>query len=247
MKLKDKATIVTGAASGIGRATALSLATTGVDVIAVDVDAAGLRSLAADGGATVASIETVIVDLADAAAVASALEPVVARRGPIGGLVNAAGIGGDGPFLDVDPVAWDRVLAVHLGGTVACSRAVLPGMLAAGRGRIVNVLTDGLWHGRTTVPYTTAKGAILGFTRSLAIEVAPKGVRVNAVAPGPVDTPMFRTGDAIVIAAELGTVPIGRVLEPAEIAATIGFLLGPGGEPYVGQVLSPNGGTVLAG
>jgi 2-hydroxycyclohexanecarboxyl-CoA dehydrogenase len=187
------------------------------------------------------------VDVADAAAVVAAVASVREVLGPVTGLVNVAGIGGSGSFVGTHPVTWDRVLRVHLGGTVACTRAVLPDMLAAGDGRIVNILTDGLWHGRTTVSYTTAKGAILGFTRSLALEVAAEGVRVNAVAPGPVATRMLLDDDPAVIAAELATVPIGRAIEATEVAATIAFLLGPGGAPYVGQVLAPNGGTVFSG
>ena len=247
--MTDGPVVVTGAASGIGRATTLRAATDGARVIALDLDAAGLATLGREATDTLAEgrLETITVDVADAPTVAAAIEALVARAGPVAALVNAAGIGGVGPFLEVDAATWDRVLAVHVGGTVTCTRAVLPGMLRAGRGRIVNVLTDGLWHGRTSVPYTTAKGAILGFTRSLAIEVAAAGVRVNAVAPGPVDTPMLHAGGPDEVAAELATVPIGRALAPDEVAATIAFLLGPGGDAYVGQVLAPNGGTVLAG
>ncbi len=196
---------------------------------------------------TRAELLTRAVDVADAAAVVAAVASVRDVLGPVTGLVNVAGIGGSGSFLGTHPATWDRVLGVHLGGTVACTRAVLPDMLAAGDGRIVNILTDGLWHGRTTVSYTTAKGAILGFTRSLALEVAAQGVRVNAVAPGPVATRMLLDDDPAVIAAELATVPIGRAIEATEVAATIAFLLGPGGAPYVGQVLAPNGGTVFSG
>lgn len=238
--------IVTGAASGIGRATVRRLLDEGYRVGGLDIDGAGLRVLAAEAGVgdrlTVATM-----DVADTGAVPAAMTALARDLGPVFALVNVAGIGGSGAFLDTDPAAWERVLGVHLGGTVACTRAVLPAMLDRGSGRIVNLLTDGLWHGRTTVAYTTAKGAILGFTRALAVEVADRGVRVNAVAPGPVATPMLLDGDPEEVAAELRTVPLRRALQPDEVAATISFLLGPGGEPYVGQVLGPNGGTVFAG
>jgi 3-oxoacyl-[acyl-carrier protein] reductase len=118
-------------------------------------------------------------------------------------------------------------------------------MLAAGGGRIIVIASEAVWLGNQSVQYVTAKAALVGFTRALAYQLAPAGIRVNAVAPGPVDTPMLRDNDPAAIAAELASVRIGRFLEPDEIAATVAFLAGPGGEPYVGQVLSPNGGTAF--
>jgi len=243
--LAGRVAVVTGAASGIGRATALRLAADGAIVGALDRDEAGLDALraSADGRDRPAMV-SLVADVADEAAVRAALATLSGRHGTVGILVNNAGIGGHGGFLDATPADWERMLAVHLGGALACTRAVLPGMLAAREGRIVNILTDGLWHGRTSTTYTTAKGALLGLTRSLAREVASQGVRVNAVAPGPVDTPMFLDAGPDAVAAERATVAIGRSLRPDEVAATIAFLCGPGGDAYVGQVLGPNGGTV---
>jgi len=120
-------------------------------------------------------------------------------------------------------------------------------MLSKGWGRVVVIASEALWLGNTSVHYATAKAALLGFTRSLARQVAPQGVNVNAVAPGPVETPMFLDNTPAEIEAERRSVLIGRVLQPDEIAATIAFLVGPGGDGYVGQVLSPNGGTVFPG
>jgi 3-oxoacyl-[acyl-carrier protein] reductase len=237
---------VTGAASGIGRATVERLLDDGLAVGAIDIDRDGLDALVATLGPG-RRLVAAPADVADALAVADAVAAVTRELGQIDVLISNAGIGGAGTFLDTDPAAWRRVQDVHLDGAVHLTRLVLPGMLERGGGRIVTILTDGLWHGRTTVAYTTAKGALLGLTRSLAVEVAAAGVRVNAVAPGPVATPMLLDDDPAAVEAERRTVPTGRFLQPAGVAATIAFLVGPGGDDYVGQVLSPNGGTVFPG
>jgi len=249
LPLAGQVALVTGAAGGIGRATTLRLARDGAIVGGLDRD--GDRLVALEQAAVQAGLAERVMalegDVTDPAAVISLVAALVHRHGQVTILVNNAGIAGTGPFLTVTDAAWAAVVAVHVDGARHATRAVLPAMLEAGRGRIVTVLTDGLWHGRTSVPYTSAKGALLGFTRSLAQEVAAAGVRVNAVAPGPVETAMLLDGDPDEIEAERRTVPIGRILTPGEVAGTIAFLCGPDAEPYVGQVLSPNGGTVLAG
>ena len=139
------------------------------------------------------------------------------------------------------------MLDVHVDGAFHVTKAVLPGMTERGWGRIVNISSESVWLGNQSVQYVTAKAAILGFSRALAYQVAPLGIRVNAIAPGPVDTPMLRDNDPAAIEAERAAVRIGRFLAPDEIAATVSFLAGPGGDAYVGQVLSPNGGTVFPG
>jgi 3-oxoacyl-[acyl-carrier protein] reductase len=243
--------LVTGAGRGIGLATARRLAADGYMVGALDVDVGALEAWRADmdpsGGPATASIVPLRADVTDPAAIERAIRGLEdAARGPVEVLVNNAGVGGGGTFLETDRATVDRLLDVHLHGAMETTRLVLPGMLERGSGVIVNVLSDGLWHGRTSVAYTTAKGALLGFTRSLALEVAAAGVRVNAVAPGPVATRMLLDDDPDAIAAELASVPLGRALEPDEIAATIAFLCGPAGAAYIGAVLSPNGGTVMS-
>jgi NAD(P)-dependent dehydrogenase (short-subunit alcohol dehydrogenase family) len=238
---------VTGAASGIGRATALRLAADGAAVGCLDRDADGGAAVAGEisarGGQAVASA----ADVSDRVAVAAAVDRVGAELGPPTILVNNAGIPGGGQFMDVTFEAWRRVLDVHVDGAFHATQAVLPGMAEAGWGRIVNVCSEAVWLGNQSVQYVTAKAALVGFTRALAYQLAPSGILVNGVAPGPVDTPMLRDNDPGAIDAELASVRIGRFLEPDEIAATIAFLVGPGGDGYVGQVLSPNGGTVFIG
>jgi 3-oxoacyl-[acyl-carrier protein] reductase len=187
-----------------------------------------------------------VADVTDPIAVGEAARGL-SELGPVGILVNNAGVPGGGRFVDVSFEAWRRVLDVHVDGAYHVTQAVLPGMLEAGWGRIVNIASEAVWLGNTSVQYATAKAALVGFTRALARQVAGSGVLVNAVAPGPVETPMLFGNSEAEIEAERQSVLIGRFLQPDEIARTVAFLASPGGDGYVGQVLSPNGGTVFGG
>ena len=243
--LDGQVALVTGAASGIGRATALRLATDGAAVGCLDRDGDGARAVVttieeAGGRATLLA-----ADVTDRDAVRAAIDAMTQAAGGISILVNNAGVPGAGRFVDISYEDWRRVLDVHVDGAFHVSKAVVPGMLDLGRGRIVNIASEAVWLGNQSVQYVTAKAALVGFTRALAYQLAPSGIRVNAVAPGPVDTPMLRDNDPSAIEAELASVRIGRFLEADEIAATVAFLAGPGGESYVGLILSPNGGTVF--
>ena len=241
--LSGRTALVTGAASGIGRATALQLAADGAFVGCLDRDGEGAARTAAAIEAAGGGAMSLTADVTNPTAVGAAVGSLT----PVDILVNNAGVPGGGRFVDIDHREWRRVLDVHVDGAFHLTQAVLPGMLEAGWGRIVNVSSESIWLGNQSVQYVTAKAALLGFTRALAYQVAPGGVLVNAVAPGPVATPMLLDGDPANIEAERQHVRIGRFLDPEEIAATIAFLAGPGGDGYVGQVLSPNGGTVFPG
>ncbi len=243
--LHGRVALVTGAASGIGRATALRLAADGALVGCLDRDGDGVRAVVAAIEAAGDRATALVTDVTDRDAVRAAIDAMAAAAGPISILVNNAGVPGAGRFVDTSYEDWRHVLDVHVDGAFHVTKAVLPGMLTGGGGRIVCIASEAVWLGNQSVQYVTAKAALVGFTRALAYQLAPAGIRVNAIAPGPVDTPMLRDNDEAAIDAELASVRIGRFLEPDEIAATVAFLAGPGGESYVGQILSPNGGTVF--
>ena len=226
------AVLVTGAASGIGSAIAGLLAERGHRVAGVD-----LRP-----SETELSLEA---DVSDREAVRAAAERVAAELGPVLTLVTAAGYYEYAPVAELDPDRWRRMLAVHLGGTVNACAAVVPGMLAAGSGCIVTISSELALAGSAgDAHYTAAKGAIIGFTRSLGIELAPRGVRVNSVAPGPTDTPLLAADSPWRAPDYLATLPLGRLVRPEEVAETVALLVDEGGY-FAGQTLSPNAGAVI--
>jgi len=246
-RLGGRVALITGAGSGIGRATAVRLAADGAAVGCLDRNADRVDAVAAEirdrGGRALA----LHADVTQPAVVREAVDRLVAELGPAAILVNNAGIPGAGKLVDTSLEDWQRVLDAHVLGAFLMTKAVLPEMLEAGWGRIVMIASEAVWLGSASVQYVTAKAALLGFTRSLARQVVGQGVLVNAVAPGPVETPMLFNNTPAEIEFERRTVLLGRFLQPDEIAATISFLVGPGGDGYVGQVLSPNGGTVFPG
>lgn len=239
--------VVTGASSGIGRATALALADLGARIVVADLDEDGgaetCRLVEKAGGAA----DVVAVDLADGAAIARAAEAILAGGAP-DVLVNAAGWDRLEPFLDNTSAFMEQIVQVNLLGPVKLTHALLPTMVEAGRGRIVNVASDAGRVGSTgETVYAGAKGGVIAFTKSLAREMARHGIHVNCVCPGPTDTPLFASLPDKMRAALQRAIPFGRLAKPEEVASAIAFFASPRSDFVTGQVLSVSGGLTMAG
>jgi len=244
-----KVAIVTGGASGIGRAAARRLAEEGAAVVVADLNAQGAADVAAaiseDGGQALAQE----VDVTDAPAVKRMTERANQAFGRVDILVSNAGWDRAGPFADTNEELWDRVIAVNYRGHLATCHAVLPYMQAQGGGRIVTVASDAGRVGSSgEVVYSGAKGAVIAFTKGLAREVARHGINVNCVAPGLVDTPLLAgiaEGHEKLIEAIVRSIPLRRTGTPDEIAAAICFFASPDAAYITGQTLSVNGGLTM--
>lgn len=235
--------IVTGAASGIGRAIATRLIAAGARVVIADRDQQGAEAVAARLGENATPIA---VDVSDEHAVARMAEGCRAAFGDCTLLVNNAGFVQQARFEDLSVADWDRMIAVHLRGTFLCTRAVIGPMLAAGEGVIVNIASQlGQIGGIDLCHYSAAKAGIIGLTKSLAREVSGRGVRVNAVAPGPIATELSMSLSAEWRRAKTAELPLGRFGEPEDVAETVAFLASPAAQIYVGQTLGPNSGDVM--
>ncbi|HKZ07369.1 MAG TPA: SDR family NAD(P)-dependent oxidoreductase [Methylomirabilota bacterium] len=275
MKLKDRVALVTGGGSGIGRATALLFAEEGARVVVNDLHLAAAEKTVQEMGATGAQACALAADVADSGQVRAMFAEIDGRYGGLDILVNNAGIAaGPGENLDerrrrsdtrimemvsgegvqthwdvtqeMTDEAWHRVIGVHLNGTFFCTREALRLMSRRNRGAIVNLSSVAALMGLEQVPhYSAAKGGILAFTRAVAREVGSRGIRVNAICPGYIDTPMTQSISPLARKALLARTPLGRLAEPREVAATALFLVSDDSSFYTGQWLSPNGGLFI--
>jgi NAD(P)-dependent dehydrogenase (short-subunit alcohol dehydrogenase family) len=235
--------LVTGAASGIGRAIASRAHAEGADLLAVDVDHTGLESLGGELGAERFTVRQ--LDLADAAAVDAA----AADLGPVDVLVNNAGISDQfTPGAETTDELWDRVLGVNLFAAFRLSRSLLPGMVERGGGAIVNTASvAAISGGAGGAAYTVSKHGLLGLTRSLATDYGPKGVRVNAVLPGAIKTAMTSSEDALVDGVDeaIEATTAGRWAEPEEVANVVLFLASEEASFIHGSAYKVDGGWTL--
>lgn len=243
---RSRAVLVTGAGSGIGRAIAEKLAEDGERVVVNDLKGETADEVVAlikeSGGEATAAPG----DVSDPGSVQRIVEAAREAYGPPEILVNNAGFLQQKRFVDLTAEDFDRMIAVHLRGTFLCTSAVLPDMLSRGSGIIVNVASQlGQIGGIELCHYSAAKAGIIGLTKSLAREVSAQGVRVNAVAPGPINTELVLGLSDEWRDAKSAELPLGRFGEPHEVAETVAFLVSDGAALYVGQTLGPNSGDVM--
>lgn len=254
-RFKGRVALVTGAAGGIGRAIALALAKDGADIGIVDISAAGAGAVADEIRALGRRAVGIVGDVTSSASIKAATTAIEAAIGPIDILVNNAGIARIGPLLDVSEQDWRDSFAVNVDGVFNTSRAVMPGMVARKRGTVVNLAS---WLGKRGAAnygaYAATKFAVIGFTQSLAYEMAPHGIRVNSVCPGLiVDTTMRR-----VIDEESGrrglpqakdrapSIPMGRVGYPEEVARVVAFLCSDEASYVTGAAYDITGGNWMS-
>jgi 2-hydroxycyclohexanecarboxyl-CoA dehydrogenase len=240
--------IVTGAGSGIGRAIAQRLAEDGHAVAVLDLDGAAAEAVTGELREKGHEAVACGVDVSDRPQVTAAVQRVREALGPVLVLVNNAGLSGFTPFLKITDELWDRIIAVNLSGPLYCTQAVLPDMIEAGWGRIVNISSSSAQGGQQyMVHYVSSKAGLIGFTKALALEFGPKGITVNTIPPGFIDTPMLRASEEQgLLGASVDRIaeatPVRRAGRPGDIAAACAFLVSEEAGYITGQVIGVNGG-----
>ncbi|MBM3557129.1 MAG: SDR family oxidoreductase [Alphaproteobacteria bacterium] len=248
MNLKGKTALVTGGASGIGKATVNALAAAGARVFVADIDEKGGKAAEAEGKAAGRSIEWLRLDLGDGASVDACAKEALAKAGRVDILINAAGWDRIQPFIENSPEFQDKVLAINLGGPLRLTRALLPKMAEGGGGRIVNVASDaGRVGSMGETVYAAAKGGLIAFTKSLAREMARYKITVNCVCPGPTDTPLFHAQPEKLKEALTKAIPFRRIGKPEEVAGAILYFANPESDYTTAQIISVSGGLTMAG
>lgn len=243
ISLKDKTVLVTGGATGIGRAMAEAFYKAEANVLINHFDQQPLADAMIQKKIIHAAFDA---DVSDRNAIMAMTKTIADQYGSVDVLINNAAISQPAPFLQITEEQWDKTLNINLKGAMFCSQAVIPGMLNKGEGVIINIVSELGYHGREHfAAYTSSKGGLITLTRTLAREFAPT-IRVNAIAPGPVMTDLLR--GEIKSDEDLQkemAIPMQRIAEPEEIAGTAVFLASEYARFYCGDVLSPNGGSLM--
>jgi len=248
MEFAHKTAVVTGAGSGIGRATAQALAREGANVIVADIDPAGGEATAAAIRQQGGQASFMQVDMTDPASIKAFAAAAQATCGAVDVLVNAAGWGRTAPFVDGTPEFWNKLVALNFVGPMQLTQALLPAMIERASGRIVNIASDaGRVGSLGETVYSGAKGGLIAFTKSLARETARYQINVNCVCPGPTDTPLMAAVPDKVKEALIKAIPFRRLGRPEEVADAVLFFASSRAAYVTGQVLSVSGGLTMAG
>jgi 2-hydroxycyclohexanecarboxyl-CoA dehydrogenase len=244
MRLEGRVALITGGAGGIGKATAARLVAEGARVVVADVDLAGAERVASELGASATAVQVDVTSV-------ESIRRMVERAGAVDVLVNNAGWDRISRFVDTDEAFWDRVLAINLKGQIACAHAVLAGMIERKAGRIICVASDAGRVGSSgEVVYSAAKGGVIAFAKALAREVARFDICVNAVAPGPADTPFLKIfsedpSNERIVEAMVRATPLRRLAQPTDVAGVIAFLASEDAAFMTGQTVSVSGGLTM--
>lgn len=252
--LQGKSIIVTGAGSGIGRAIASRFAAEGSKVAIFDIDENGAGQTVAAIRAAGGVADAFKVDISDEAAVRQGVEACTAAFGAVDVLVNNAGWDRASPFLKTDSALWKKIIAINLWGPLHMHHAVLPGMVARKQGRVINIASDAGRVGSSgEAVYAACKGGLISFSKTMAREMARSNIQINAVCPGPTDTPLFKDfageGEAAVKLTEAlkSAIPMRRLGQPEDYPGLVTFLASDDASYITGQVISVSGGLTMAG
>jgi len=239
--------LVTGGTSGIGRGIVEHLAKSGWQVATNHIGQSGLARELVDSTAHLPGrVHTYEADVTQSAPMAEMVRMVEADLGPIEAVVTNAGVVSHHRLWEMPDEEFDRVVQTNLRGTFICLKQVLPPMVARRRGSVITIASELAFDGAPLLAaYCGSKGGVISLSKSLAKEVAEYGIRVHVIAPGPTLTPMLMAREASHSAEVLATIPLGRFGDVRDVARTVDFLLGPGGDFYTGWVFSPNGGSVM--
>ena len=246
MELDGKVALVTGGAQGIGRFISEELAGQGAHVILGDVNLEGAEKTATDLKQTGAKASAVRIDVSSSSDVQIAFDSIIKEYKPVDIVVNNAGITRDGLLVRMKEVDWDLVMNINLKGSFLCSQQAAKQMMKQKSGAIVNIASIvGLMGNFGQANYSASKAGLIGFTKTLAREVAPRGIRANAIAPGFIDTEMTRVLEGSVREKLIEQIPLARLGEPEDVARCVSFLVSEKASYITGQVISVNGGMLM--
>jgi len=246
MDMSNRTALVTGGASGIGKAVCIAMAEAGASVVVTDINEEGGKATAAEIAANGKSASFQKLDVTDDKSISAAVEVVSRKHKRLDALVNAAGWDIIQPFMENEPDFWDKIVTLNFMGPVKLTRACLPLLIESEDGRIVNISSDaGRVGSMGETVYAGAKGGVIAFTKSLAREMARNQIKVNCVCPGPTDTPLFAVQPEKMQQALIRAIPLRRVGQPSEVADAVLFFASPRSVFITGQVLSVSGGLTM--